>query len=533
MECKSLSARLQLGLLKRWLPWMVTSVILTSVGAYLLSGLQPKVYEATTTLVVGQSLSGANPDYNQLLVSQKLSATYARIATTQDILSRVVAKLRLPTTPAELSTRVVATGDPDTMLLTIACRAGDALGAAAVCDAIATTLIAESPGASGLPTGQLEIDQDLADIRSEILAARKVIDQLTAIENRAAAQEANLQRLQDRIVSLRSTYATLVSLSSNASSNLLSVVQTAIPPDAPSAPRPTLNALLAGMVAFLVVSAITFGFHRLDDRIKDSDGVQEAVGLPTLGSVGRMRGSKDRPAMYRLAALLYPRSAAAEAYRTLRTNVEFASVDRPIKSLLITSSITGEGKTITAANLAIAFAQAGRRVLLVDADLRRPAVHTLLQLPNSEGLTTLLRSTTASPEVMALATEQENLWALPAGPLPANPAEVLGSRRMATLVGRLSETFDVVIFDSPPIQGLADAPVLSSVLDGTVLVIDAGRTDRATVRHATEALAKASANVLGVVINRVSAQDFGDYETYYGVSPDDGVAAAIGPTRTA
>ncbi len=143
-----------------------------------------------------------------------------------------------------------------------------------------------------------------------------------------------------------------------------------------------------------------------------------------------MKGDRARSEIYRLAALLYPRSGVAEAYRTLRTNIEFASVDAPIRTLLVTSSIPGEGKTITAANLAIVFAQAGRRVLLVDADLRKPGVHVVFDLPNAHGLTTLLRSDEVSLDAIAQATEQDNLRVLTTGPLPPNPAELLGSQRM-------------------------------------------------------------------------------------------------------
>ena len=144
-----------------------------------------------------------------------------------------------------------------------------------------------------------------------------------------------------------------------------------------------MNTLLAAVSACSSPPGIAFVVEYLDDTVKNADAVQEASGLPTLGTIARMKGERSRSEIYRLAALLYPRSSVAEAYRTLRTNIEFASVDAPIQTLLVTSSIPGEGKTITAANLAVVFAQAGRRVLLVDADLRKPGVHCVFDLPNT------------------------------------------------------------------------------------------------------------------------------------------------------
>jgi capsular exopolysaccharide synthesis family protein len=206
----------------------------------------------------------------------------------------------------------------------------------------------------------------------------------------------------------------------------------------------------------------------------------------------------------------------AEAYRTLRTNVEFSAVDRPIKTLLVTSAVPGEGKTVTAANLAVVFAQAGRRVLLVDADLRKPGVHIIFDLPNAHGLTTLLRDPSVSLDSIVQSTEQENLRILTTGPLPPNPAELAGSKRMRTVVDVLTGAEDLVIFDSPPLQAVTDAAILGSFLDATVFVIDAQRSRRRVIRSAREALAKAGANVLGAVLNRVPAGADSERSPYYG-----------------
>ena len=269
------------------------------------------------------------------------------------------------------------------------------------------------------------------------------------------------------------------------------------------------------MLAIAAVVGVILLVTRLDDRIATPDEVETVAGLGTLGSIPRMKSDEGRAEIYRLATLLYPRSPAAEAYRMLRANVEFASVDRPPRTLLVTSSVPREGKTVTAANLSVAFAQAGHRVLLVDADLRKPGIHSIFDLQNLQGLTTLLRSDEISLDAIARPTEQANLRVLTTGPLPPNPAELLGSRRMRVVLERLCATADLVVFDSPPLQAVTDSAVLSSLVDVTLLVIDVGRSRQRAVKPAREALARAGANVPGAVLNRVPIRSQ-DYGVYYG-----------------
>jgi capsular exopolysaccharide synthesis family protein len=229
-----------------------------------------------------------------------------------------------------------------------------------------------------------------------------------------------------------------------------------------------------------------------------------------------MRSGRGQSEIYRLATILYPRSGIAEAYRTLRANVEFSSVDAPVRTLLVTSAVPGEGKSVTACNLAVAFAQSGRRVLLVDADLRRPGVHRLFDLANDRGLTDMLRDEAVGLDSVCHRSEQANLRILTTGPLPPNPAELLGSNRMQARLTLLLESADLVVMDSPPLQAVTDAAILSSFVDGTLLVVDANRSRRRHVRKARETLTRAGAHVLGAVLNRVAARDSLEYAGYNG-----------------
>ena len=205
-----------------------------------------------------------------------------------------------------------------------------------------------------------------------------------------------------------------------------------------------------------------------------------------------------------LVAARSPQSQAAEAYRTLRTNIQFSSLDRDLRTLLVTSAGPSEGKSTILANLAISMAESGRRVIAADGDLRRPGLHQLFGLDDAPGLTTMILDRDAEPPLQATAVPQLRLLA--SGPLPPNPAELLASDRMAAVIARLAEQADLVLFDSPPVAAVSDALVLAARVDGVLLVVDAGRTRRDMARQAKEQLERVGARLLGVVLNNVKPE---------------------------
>jgi capsular exopolysaccharide synthesis family protein len=239
----------------------------------------------------------------------------------------------------------------------------------------------------------------------------------------------------------------------------------------------------------------------LDDRVKTPDDLQIA-GLTVIGFVQRV-SSHGRSGAPQVFSISQSRSLAAESYRTLRTNLQFSSLDRPLRSLVVTSAVATEGKTTTAANLAVVMAQAGKRVVLVDADLRRPSAHKLFGLSNRSGLTIALVEEPSALNGYLQETEVENLRLLSAGPVPPNPQELLGSQRMEELLHKLEDTADVVILDTPPTLVVADANVQAARADGVLVVVNTGRTRRAAVQQAVEGLRQVGANLLGGVLNMV------------------------------
>lgn len=209
-----------------------------------------------------------------------------------------------------------------------------------------------------------------------------------------------------------------------------------------------------------------------------------------------------------------PKSPISEQYRTLRTNIQFSSVDQQYRSIMVTSAGPGEGKSTTVANLAVVFAQQGKRVLLIDADLRKPTVHYTFSLTNSVGLTNVLTRLADFQEAVR-ATKIENLDVLTSGPIPPNPAELLSSRSMGEFLQEAYTEYDLLLFDTPPVLAVTDAQLLANLCDGTILVVSSGKTEIETATKAKELLQAAQAKLLGVVLNN-KAIDNSNYYYYYG-----------------
>ena len=202
-----------------------------------------------------------------------------------------------------------------------------------------------------------------------------------------------------------------------------------------------------------------------------------------------------------LITLTDPRSPAAEAYRTLRSNLTFAALDNPIETLVVTSAAPGEGKSIVVANLAVMMAQGERRTIRGDSDLHRPGLHEIFRVANDRGLTTMIVEETALDDPPLIDVGVDNLWLVPSGPLPPNPADILGSRKMEAVIAALKSRADAVLFDAPPVVAVTDAAVLGTKVDGVLLVVRAGHTRREHAQRAKELLERAHVRIVGAVLN--------------------------------
>lgn len=211
-----------------------------------------------------------------------------------------------------------------------------------------------------------------------------------------------------------------------------------------------------------------------------------------------------------------PKSPISEQYRTIRTNLQFASVDRELRTMIVTSASPSEGKSMTASNVATVFAQQGKKVLLIDADLRKPTVHYTFRLDNTKGLSNYLVGRGRLLDGVA-ETDIENLYVMSSGPIPPNPAEILGSQSMNSLIKEACQEFDLVIFDSPPVLAVTDSQILSNMVDGVLLVVRSKQTEYEAAQRAKELLEKAKAKLLGVVLNDKDVKN-SNYYYYYGNS---------------
>ena len=305
------------------------------------------------------------------------------------------------------------------------------------------------------------------------------------------------------------------------------IVDEAIEPLVPTKPKKKLNLALGVVLGLGLGIGITFLREYFDNTIKTHEEL-ENLGYNILANIPKIEMSKVEQKLEnrlsklgpiegkkieaRLITHLDPKSPVSEAYRTLRTNLQFSKIDRSVKTMLVTSSGPKEGKSTTSANLAIAIAQSGKKVVLIDGDLRRPVVHSIFGIEKEDGLTNYLMND-INYEKMIKKSIMDNLSIIPSGILPPNPSELLSSNKMEELIERLKQNFDSVIFDTPPIIAVTDAAILSTKVDGTILVVSAGQTNYDAVVRAKSLLDNVNAHILGALLNGVEVG--GMYGTYY------------------
>ncbi|MER5646576.1 polysaccharide biosynthesis tyrosine autokinase [Streptosporangium sp. NPDC002524] len=287
-------------------------------------------------------------------------------------------------------------------------------------------------------------------------------------------------------------------------------------PREPVSPRPVVNLVTAMLIALLSAAAVIIVHDHLDTTIKTSEVLQKASGSSTLGIIGYERDARRYPLILRNRG----RSTRSEAFRTLRTNLQFIGVERQPKSLVVTSCLPGEGKSSTSTNLAITLAQAGWRIILVDGDLRRPTIPGYLGIEGTVGLTDVLINKASLKEAVQV-WGKPGMSVLPSGQIPPNPSELLGSSGMREVLAQLSETYDMVIIDAPPVLPVTDAATLSALCDGTLLVTRHGKTRREHMVRAAELLASINARVVGTVLNFVPIKN----STYFGYEYEGGYEA--------
>ena len=526
-----------LSILRRWGWIMVLCTVLASVASFWFSSQQPRVYEGVSQYLVGPVLDNPNVRESDLRAAGSVGQTYVALATTRPILQSVIDKLQLNSKVQELAPNVTATWLDATQVLTIRARAATPEMAANISNAIGETLIDRSPSGSRSLQAQRQQESltEIARLQENIRTIEAEIDQLSQQVQQTTdqvVQRALIVNLDQRRAQLAASQRALsdqYTIVQSASTNQIDVLQPAIPNPTPIAPeivRNVLAALIAGLVLGLAAMLL---FEYFTDVIYTPEELRKATGLPYLGGIARhkrLRGSN----ISQLVVHARPETLAAESFRMLRTNLQLAGTDLHLPSLLVTSPSRGDGKSEIAANLAVSLARAGKQVILVDANLRRPRIAALFGLPEDQGLSNLSDAPAQSITPQPI-DSIPGLAVVPAGPFTANSSEILGSQQMYRLIQEWKAQADVVIFDSPPLL-YSDALVLAPQVDGVLLAINSGTTGRENTINAVESLRLVGAHLIGTVLNRVKA---GPAYSYYPASVSNRPlpALAVAPSAPA
>lgn len=384
----------------------------------------------------------------------------------------------------------------------------------------------------------LKSETTIKGYRAKIEALREITNQYDAELERLPGKGLELARLQRQLQVDQNTYILMTEkleetkISEAGQKENIRLVDNAILPKTPTKPNKKLNLILGVLIGLGLGIGLTFLIEYFDDSIKNPDEL-ERIGLPILSIIpkiasddltkkilSRNGGSNEelleiQKIEARLVTHFDPKSPISEAYRTLRTNIQFKDLEKTNRTILITSSTPKEGKSTTVANLAITMSQMGSKTLLVDTDLRRPVIHSIFDLKKDNGITNFLVGKSAFEDIIK-PTVIDNLYIATCGPLPPNPSEILSSNKMKEFIAIAQKQFNTVLFDSPPIIAVTDAAVLSSMVDGLILVIKAHQTRRDAIKRALSLLESVKAKVYGSLLNSVNIErTYGSYYYYY------------------
>jgi capsular exopolysaccharide synthesis family protein len=503
-------------LLRWW--WLLVAATLVAAGAsYNAVRQQSPIYQAHATLMIGRMIQDPNPNSGEFYLVQQLAAAYADIGNREPVKYKTMEALGISYLPA---TRVSAL--PNSSLIAISVTDTDPKRAQVVANELANQLILTSPTSSNSEdrTRQQFVNDQLDKLQSQIQETNAEIEKLQQQlgDLNSARQIADMQTQitaqQQKLTTLQANYASLLGTTQSGATNTLSLIEPAGLPITPIGPNKLMTVALASAIGLALSSLAAYVIEALDDSLKSTEEINRLIKAPILGYIGEI------PQNNRMTYVVEePRSPVSDAFRLLRTNLEFLGIKNPLQVILITSPDVEDGKSIIASNLAASIAQSpNKRVILIDADLRKPTLHTgLAVVENRNGLSEICLGTVNIQDAM-ISWGYGELKFIPAGVVPPNPVELLSSDKFSQAIDEMKAYADVIIIDSPPIF-LADTLVLSGKVDGVLIVLRPGYTRKKSVVRMLDHFQKTGVNLTGVVLNRVAKSE-SYYSGYYRSQPD-------------
>jgi capsular exopolysaccharide synthesis family protein len=491
----TLRSYIRLVLRRKW--WVMGLALLGVSASLAISLTQPRQYASTAQVLVQSPTGPGALSGTPQQVTPTEVQTMLQLVTSAAVQSQV--RQRLGSTPPVEAAEVAQTN-----VISISAVSGVPANAALVANTYARAFVStqQSQALKNATSAETQLRSQIRATAQQIAKLRKSAhssSEVNSLVNQEAVLRVQLSQIQ---------------VSGAAAASALALVNPALPPTSPSSPRPVTNGLLGLAAGLILGMAAAFLRDSLDDAVSSKEAVEHLTGAPVLAAVPMVTSwrKRDRPLVVTLAR---PAAPATEAYRSLRTSLQFARQEHELRTILVTSPAAAEGKTSTLANLGAVFAQAGQHVLMVSCDLRKPRLGQFFGIDESRGLTTAVLGEDSLENLVKPTPGSENLWLLPSGPTPPNPAELLNGARSQEILARLRDAFDLVLIDSPPVLPVTDAMVLSKDVDATLLVVAAFRTSSADVLRAAEKLGQVDARVVGVVLNEATRQGAGYYAAGY------------------
>jgi capsular exopolysaccharide synthesis family protein len=510
-EERTVELRQYLQILKRR-GWIMAGVFVTVVVTAVLASMRmTPIYEAQTRVEiqpVSTSLSDAAAI--ELLIDPRRSlATQVQLIQSDSVLEGAAQALGLPSA-AGLKGSLGVELVQDTQIVTIRVR-----------HPLPETA---QKWANGVAQAYIDFRRDRA-IDAVVLASEEISGRIEEIKGRIQELDKQIAAAPAREVGAKAERDTLIARMGALEAQLQAlpdaealrrgggtIIAPARTPTSPVGPNIRRNVMLAVALGAALAVGVAFLAESLDERVRSPEEVEQRVGAPIVGYVPLVKEWAEGEL---LATVDDPKSGGAEAYRTIRTNLRFLGTEHPIPVLLVTSAVAEEGKSTTAANLAVVLAQGGTKTVLVSGDLRRPSVEKFFGRFDSRGLLNALDRDSPLQDALQ-PTGIPNFRLLPTGGFPPNPTEILASPRFGDVLRMISEAADLVLVDSPPVLGLADASILASRVDGVLLVVDAHRVARRSLSHAADQIRKAGGRIVGIVMNAVEPREgYGYYYQYY------------------